>query len=1063
MADPRIKYDVLANAQGEEDVLRLADALDKVDKAIDPAAADRAGKLAQQLRELGRQREALDTFTRLKRDTEQARVELDLAQAAAQKLGRELANTATPTRTQTGQLEKLRDAVKAAKTELQSKVQQLGTARTALGQLGIATDQLASAEVRVRTATAATRNEAAQLATAYKATAAAATASGTAQVRAQTQVQSAVEGLNATYRRLQNVAALALGGGIFGSLARDVSQTADEFKNLQARIQLVTGEGAAFDEAFQGVAEIANRTNTRLETTGTLFARIATAGKDIGVSQREALRLTETINQSIQVSGGSAQAADAAITQLIQGLQSGVLRGEEFNSVVEQSPRLAQALADGLGVARGELRKLANDGQLTADVVIKALQSQADAVSTEFSKLPPTVGRAITTLSNNWTLYVGEVDKANGISEKAAEIILALANNLDTLGTILEVAGKAAAAFKAVQLAQTFLGIGTAAKTATAAVAGFAAAQQGAAAGAAGAAGAVSRLAAVASTLKLAIPLTVLANYQDLGTWIGEAAAKAMGYGEIIEENERRMREEAETARANAEEQAKVAAALKAAAEASLGLTKQSKALVAEFDQLRGKGESVSDALAKIGKNLDLGNIDGITDAITALDALAKRGAITGDQLRKTVGAALKDLDLGTFKTQAMAAFDGTEQGARRLQAALDAVREESLRRMGTSIDELRSGFSRAFTSAVNDLDEVAAALEDVGADAATTGRVLGEALNKASAAADTEAAIKELIARLQALGSAGKISTEQLTNGLEAARKKLDELKPGVDSLTEAYRIFGLKTKAELQAVADRNREAWLQIKNDATSSIETKRQAFKQYAESAIAANGGVADSNLRTEAAALKVEIQVDKTGKATVGAMNAATKAVQETAKSFNELGQEINEYGNVVNQLAGNIGGKVGGVRSGSDRNNLLAPGIQSDFGPDAYGPDGLRAGGGFQVDVPEGYYFTLDPYDPNVERPAGYDSRGQPVPGYLARKPGYRPSGGSGSSSTVGTFGGFAGSPAQRAGQPNPNVTTRTVEVKLSVNGGASIPVTTSESNADLLVRELELARGAGG
>ena len=314
MADPRIKYDVLANAEGEEDVRRLADALDKVDDAIDPAAAERAGKLSKELRELGRQREALDTFTRLKRDTEQARVELDRAQVAAQKLGRELASTERPTRAQAGQLEKLRDAVKGAKTELQSKTQQLGVARGALGQLGIATDQLASAEVRVRTATAATRNEAVQLATAYKATAAAATTSGAAQVRAQSQVQSAVEGLNATYRRLQSVAALAIGGGIFGGLAREVSQTAEEFKNLEARVKLVTGEGVAFDEAFQGVAEIANRTNAKLETTGTLFARIATAGKDIGVSQRQALDLTETINQAIQVSGGSAQAADAAIT-----------------------------------------------------------------------------------------------------------------------------------------------------------------------------------------------------------------------------------------------------------------------------------------------------------------------------------------------------------------------------------------------------------------------------------------------------------------------------------------------------------------------------------------------------------------------------------------------------------------------------------------------------------------------------------------------------------------------------------------------------------------------------
>lgn len=1061
MADPRIKYDVIANTEGEADVKRLAIELEKLDEAIDPRLAGQAKALSAELLDLGNRRAAISGLLEAMADSSQAATRLQQASEAVDTLGKRLEQLENPTKKQVEQLKKLRKEAEDAQAAFTQKTAALNTARLAVERYGINTQDLGGKLDIVETKIRATRKAAADVGAAYQQAAAAATASGAAQARAGTQAQSAVESLAGTYRRLQSIAAVAIGGGIFTGLIRDVSQTADEFKNLQARIQLVTGEGAAFDEAFQGVAEIANRTNTRLETTGTLFARIATAGKDIDVSQRDALKLTETINQALQVSGGSAQSADAAIIQLIQGLQSGVLRGEEFNSVMEQAPRLAQALADGLGVTRGELRKMANEGQLTADVVIKSLQGQADAVATEFGKLPPTVGRAITTLGNNWTLYVGEVDKASGISEKAAEIILALAENLDTLGTILEVAGKAAAAFKAVQLAQTFLGIGTAAKTATAAVAGFAAAQQGAAASAAGAAGAVSRLAAVAGTLKLAIPLTVLANYKDLGTWIGEAAAKAMGYGEIIEENERRMREEAETARANAEEQAQLAAAARAAAEASLGLTKQSKALVGEFEQLRGKGESVSDAMGKIGKSLDLGSLDGINDAITALDTLARRGKITGDQLRNGIGGALKDLDLGRFEAQARAAFDKSEQGARRLQVALDAIADESLRRVGTSVDELRSGFSSAATKAINDFDALDKTLENLGTDATTTGRLLGQALDKVAATADTEKAVKALIERLEAMGLQGKISGEQLTKGLEDARKKLDELKPGVDSLAEAYRTFGLKTKAELQAVADRNREAWLQIRNDATASLATKQQAFRQYAESSIAANGGVADSNLKVEAAIQKVEIQVDKAGKATVKSMGEASEAVEKTTKRFNELNREVNQYGDEINQVAGSLGGKVDALRSvnAGTAGDLLAPGIKSDFGKDAYGPDGTRAGGSFQVDVPAGYYYTLDPSAPGVERPAGYTRDGVPIPGYFARLP----SSGGGGGSNVGTFGGFAGSPAQRAGQPNPNVVTKTVQLDLKVNGGAPIPVTTTESEANRLLRELELAQGAGG
>src|SRR5690606_13018136 len=127
--------------------------------------------------------------------------------------------------------------------------------------------------------------------------------------------------------------------------------------------------------------------------------------------QQDALALTESINQAVIISGASAAASDAALTQLIQGLQSGVLRGEEFNSVMEQAPRLAAALAAGLGVTRGELRALANDGQLSSETVIRALRSQADVLRTEFAQMPQTVGRAIQNLQTEWLRFVGTLDQ----------------------------------------------------------------------------------------------------------------------------------------------------------------------------------------------------------------------------------------------------------------------------------------------------------------------------------------------------------------------------------------------------------------------------------------------------------------------------------------------------------------------------------------------------------------------------------------------------------------------------------------------------------------------------
>ncbi|MFO0433461.1 MAG: tape measure protein, partial [bacterium] len=98
------------------------------------------------------------------------------------------------------------------------------------------------------------------------------------------------------------------------------------------------------------VLGVAQETNTSLNATATLYTRIAASGRELGLSNQQVLGLVETINQAIQVSGAGAQESEAAIRQLVQGLQSGVLRGEEFNSVLEQAPRLARALADGLGV-----------------------------------------------------------------------------------------------------------------------------------------------------------------------------------------------------------------------------------------------------------------------------------------------------------------------------------------------------------------------------------------------------------------------------------------------------------------------------------------------------------------------------------------------------------------------------------------------------------------------------------------------------------------------------------------------------------------------------------------
>ncbi|KFX81293.1 membrane protein, partial [Ralstonia solanacearum] len=153
----------------------------------------------------------------------------------------------------------------------------------------------------------------------------------------------------------------------------------------------------------------------------------------LGGEQQQALTITESISQALRISGASANETQSALLQFGQALSAGVLRGEEFNSVVENSPRLAQALADGLNVPIGRLRKMAEEGRLTADVVVNALLSQKDKLATEYAQLPATVSQAFERLRNAFGQYVNQVDQATGFTSKLAGALTWLAQNLDAV------------------------------------------------------------------------------------------------------------------------------------------------------------------------------------------------------------------------------------------------------------------------------------------------------------------------------------------------------------------------------------------------------------------------------------------------------------------------------------------------------------------------------------------------------------------------------------------------------------------------------------------------------
>ena len=231
--------------------------------------------------------------------------------------------------------------------------------------------------------------------------------------------EQAADGMSSAFAGLRGV----LAGLSAALVVRQVVQQADAYSNLNARLQLATKNSEAFAAAQTALFGIAQRTGTGLEQTSDLFGSLSRSTEALGVSQERVLGVTKTINEALVVSGTSAAGASAALIQLGQGFASGTLRGEELNSVLEQAPRLAKAIADGLGVTVGQLRQLGQDGKLTGEQVFAALEKSGGAIEREFSTLPLTVGRASTEAANALLKLIGTIDQTSGASQGLASVI----------------------------------------------------------------------------------------------------------------------------------------------------------------------------------------------------------------------------------------------------------------------------------------------------------------------------------------------------------------------------------------------------------------------------------------------------------------------------------------------------------------------------------------------------------------------------------------------------------------------------------------------------------------
>lgn len=228
------------------------------------------------------------------------------------------------------------------------------------------------------------------------------------------------------------LASLGIGLG-----AKELIEAADSYAMLSAKIQQSTKDSGNFEQAISGVHQIALQTNSTLDNTGALFTRLNTVAKDMGKSQQFALDMTSTVTKAIQLGGSSTQEAEAAVTQFIQAMQGGVLRGEEFNSIMEGGYGLAEALAKGLGKTTGELRAMAENGELSAERVLAALEKQKAGVDAQYAEMPTTISNALQKIATSWQILIGEMDQANGASATVAQWLSTIADNLNIVEVLL--------------------------------------------------------------------------------------------------------------------------------------------------------------------------------------------------------------------------------------------------------------------------------------------------------------------------------------------------------------------------------------------------------------------------------------------------------------------------------------------------------------------------------------------------------------------------------------------------------------------------------------------------
>ena len=366
-----------------------------------------------------------------------AQAQLTTAQTNTATAAQRLATAQQQTTTATANAAAAQTRAATAATQGQTAAQNLAAATT---RASTAQTQGATASQRLATEQQRTAVQTANAAAASDRAALAALRLQQAQDKAANSTKNAGNVLAGYVRTAAGIAGVTLSAGA-------ILSAADAYTTLQNKLQNVTTSQEQVNKLTGELFDLANRTRAGVEETATAFTRFDRALKFMGKSQEDSLRLTETINKALIVSGATAQEASSALLQLSQGFNAGKLQGDEFRAVSENMPMVLDAVAKALNVPINRVKQLSSEGKITSEVLYNAFALIQKSVDDTFAKTTPTIGQSLTVLKNNAIQFFGELNKATGFTAGLSKAILALSNNLDIVAAAVAVVGAAFAVY----------------------------------------------------------------------------------------------------------------------------------------------------------------------------------------------------------------------------------------------------------------------------------------------------------------------------------------------------------------------------------------------------------------------------------------------------------------------------------------------------------------------------------------------------------------------------------------------------------------------------------------